>query len=167
MLSLPKPQSAKILGHRRIIGPSSMPCRQHPSVWGSRSEDSVQPGAWQGCSSRKASPGCALIPRSWVFVPHLWLPGERTKTRGLSLSSSSLLSLPLFSFSSLLSSASPHFHLAPLPSPPPPPWWNLANLYALPCRSPEFNPNSAGAAACSGSVCKELPDSSAGFRHLR
>lgn len=56
--------------------------------------------------------------------------------------------------------------LLPLP-PPSPPWWNPANLSASSGRSLEFNPNSPGAAGCSSCVCKALPDSLAGFRHLR
>ena len=48
-----------------------------------------------------------------------------------------------------------------------PPWWNPTNLYAPPCRSPEVNPNSPRAAACTSCVCKALLERLAGFRHLR
>ena len=48
-----------------------------------------------------------------------------------------------------------------------PSWWNPANLYAPPCGSPEVNPNSPRAAACTSCVCKALLESLAGFRHLR
>lgn len=79
---------------------------------------------------------------------------------GLSPSSSSLLAtpsplpLPLFS---LLPFPTFVFLLpSPLLSLPSPPWWHPADFCAPPCRSPEFNPNSQGAAVCTAVFAKRF-----------